>query len=113
MSLSLFNALETLFDKENQPWFHRAQYGRFLDLKHINTSVPEGMKRQQCARSKITEGCQRLSPLGKSKNPHDMFISVELALYIAMRSDKENAKPVRKWLIYEVIPHGLNKSSRS
>ena len=37
MSLALFNAvpagaIEILYDEQNQPWIHRAQYGRYLGI---------------------------------------------------------------------------------
>ena len=43
MSLALFNsvpagAIETLFDDQNQPWFKRADLGRYLgivDIRHM------------------------------------------------------------------------------
>ena len=38
-----------------------------------------------------------------------MFISVEVALYVSMRSDKKIAKLVRSWLLKDVIPRGFDK----
>ena len=113
MSLALFNAvpagaIEILYDEQNQPWIHRAQYGRYLGLQHIHTSIPKNLQHEVYNREQIV-GCQRLAPLGESKNVHDTFVSLNLALYIAMRCYKDNAKPVREWLINEVIPRGLNK----
>ena len=111
MSLALFNAgaIEVLLDANNQPFIHRAQYGRFLGLSNICMSIPEDMKRDQIARSQFEKGVNLIYPLGKLKNPHDMFISVELALYIAMRSDKEKAKVARVYLLKDIIPRGFNK----
>ena len=87
MSLSLFNAvsvgvIEVIFDENSQPWFERADMGKFLGLSRISMSIPEDMKCDQLARSQIEEGVNPIYPLGKLKNSHDMFISVELALYI-------------------------------
>ena len=41
MSLSLFNAvpIEVQNDEEDRPWFKRAHVGKFLGLKHIDTSL--------------------------------------------------------------------------
>ena len=43
MSLELFNivptgAIEVLIDEQKQPWFKRAHVGKFLGMKHIDTS---------------------------------------------------------------------------
>ena len=46
---------------------------------------------------------------GGGSNGHDKFIFAELAVYIAMRSDKTNAISVRRWLLKEVVPRGLNQ----
>ena len=56
-----------------------------------------------------SEGVKPIYPLGRSKNPHDTFISLKLALYIAMRCDKEEANTIRDWLIVDIIPRGFNK----
>ena len=47
MSLALFNAVparavEILYDEQNQPWFKRADVGKFLEITHIHTSL-EGL----------------------------------------------------------------------
>ena len=73
MSLALFNAvpagaIETLFDDQNQPWFKRADLGRYLGIidvarnfKYIKTT----------SRLKITGQCRpppRSGMLGGGKN---------------------------------------------
>ena len=105
--------IEILFDSQNQPWFKRADFGRFLELKHIVTSIPDDMKdTEQKMRSEIP-GVQSLEPrfglCGGGNNHHDNFISIKLALLIAMRSTKTKAVQARDWLISEVIPRGFNK----
>jgi hypothetical protein len=47
MSLELFNitpagSIEVLVDEQNQPWFKRAHVGKFLGIRHIDTSL-EGL----------------------------------------------------------------------
>ena len=86
MSLALFNAvpagaIEILYDEQNQPWIHRAQYGRYLGV--YNTSIPLYLKifSMRCIIDQQIIGCQRLAPLGKSKNVHDTFVSLNLALW--------------------------------
>ena len=44
MSLALFNAvsagaIETLFDDQNQPWFKRADLGRYLGIVKVKSSM--------------------------------------------------------------------------
>ena len=34
---------------------------------------------------------------GGGNNLHDTLLSVKLALYLTMRCDKKEAKPIRKW----------------
>ena len=94
--------IEILFESDNQPWFKRADFGRFLGLKDIRTSIPDDMKgMEQKIRSELQDG--------GSSNRHDNFISIKLALLIAMRSTKAEAVQARDWIISEVIPRGFNK----
>ena len=44
MYLALFNsvpagAIETLFDEQNQPWFKRADFGRYLGIVKVKNSM--------------------------------------------------------------------------
>ena len=44
MSLALFTsvpagAIETLFDDQNQPWFKRADFGRYLGIAKVKNSM--------------------------------------------------------------------------
>ena len=44
MSLALFNsvpagAIETVFDDQNQPWFKRADLGRYLGIVKVKNSM--------------------------------------------------------------------------
>ena len=91
MPLALFNsvptgAIETLFDGENKPWFKRTDLGRYLgivDIRHMFKSI------------KTTS---RLNPsLGKRKNPHDVFVNLDSALEIVVRSNKPKAVALVKW----------------
>ena len=69
-------SIEILFDADNQPWIDRAQYGKSLGLLQIYKSIPDEMECEQRARSEVDEGQKPILLLGKSKNPHDIFISV-------------------------------------
>ena len=100
MSLALFNAvpagaIETLFDDQNQPWFKRADLGRYLgivDIRHMFKGI------KTTPRLEIMGGVQNPS-LGKRKNPHDAFVNLDSALEIAVRSRKPKAVALVKWLV--------------
>ena len=118
MSLALCNnfnsKIEILLDEQDQPWIHRAQYVEWLSLPTILMSISEGMsRREQRTRAQLLSGGNRFSPRsgtrGDGKNPHDTFLSMNLALYVAMRCDKKEAIPIRNWMIKDIMPRGLNK----
>ena len=100
MSLALFNsvpagAIETLFDDQKQPWFKRADLGRYLgivDIRHMFKGI------KTTSRLEII-GVVQTPSLGKRKNPHDAFVNLESALEIAVRSRKPKAVALVKWLV--------------
>ena len=100
--LALFDAgnIEIIYDADNQRWFKRAHVGRSLGLKYIHKSIPEAMKCEQRTRSEIKEGCK---PLGRSKNPHDMFISVDCLKYILCKCTKPAAITLAKSLNFDIL----------
>ena len=102
MSLPLFNsvpvgAIETLFDDQNQPWFKRADLGRYLGIVKVKNSmhIPSHF---MCKRQDIKR-VSRPVPLGKRKNPHDAFVNLDGAIYIATNSKKEKAVALISWLV--------------
>ena len=87
MSLALFNAvaasaIETLFDDQNQPWFKLADLGRYLGIVKVKSSmhIPSHF---MCKRQDIKGVLVPTAPLGKRKNPHDVFVNLDGAIYIA------------------------------
>ena len=42
--VNLSSKIEILQDEQDQPWIHRAQYGKHLNLPQIYKSIPENMK---------------------------------------------------------------------
>ena len=93
MSVSLFNAvsprgsagapvgaIEVLLDEQNEPWFKRAHVGKFLDIKHIVTSL-EGL-----------DDCEQRSryelKMGSVQNKTDKFLSQQGLKYVINRSRK-------------------------
>ena len=102
MSLALFNsvparAVETVFDDQNQPWLKRADLGRYLGIVKVKKSmhIPSHF---MCKRQDI-EGVWPQAPLGKRKNPHDVFVNLDGAIYIATNSKKEKAAALISWLV--------------
>ena len=102
MSLALFNsvpagAIETLFDDQNQPWFERADLGRYLGIVKVKNSmhIPSHF---MCKRQDI-KGVLRPVPQSGGKNPHDAFVNLDGAVYIATNSKKEKAAALISWLV--------------
>ena len=82
-------AIETLFDDQNQLWFKRADFGRYLgivDIRHMFKGI------------KTTSKLEIMGEVGKRKNPHDAFVNLDGALEIAVRSRKPKAVALVKWL---------------
>ena len=84
-------AIETLFDDQNQPWFKRADLGRYLGIvkvKHF-MHIPSHF---MCKRQDIEGVLVPTAPLsgmrGGGKNPHDVFANLDGAIYIATNSKK-------------------------
>ena len=102
MSLALFNAvpagaIETLFDEQNQSWFKRADLGRYLGIVKVKNSmhIPSHF---MCKRQDI-KGVWPQAPIGKRKNPHDVLVNLDGAIYIAANSKKEKAAALTSWLV--------------
>ena len=77
MSLALFNsvpagAIETLFNDQNQPWFKRADLGRYLGILDIARNFKDI---KTTSRLEIM-GQEQSLPLGKRKNSHDAFVNL-------------------------------------
>ena len=94
MPVSLFNAvpagaIETILDSTNEPLFKRADLGRFLrivDMRHNFTNIATKSQFEI-----TTEGVLGDPTLGRLKNQHDVFVNLEGALEIVVRSIKPKA----------------------
>ena len=78
ISLELFRkvpagAIETLFDKQNQLLFKRADLGKYLGIRNTRDNFKEFSSHHAHPRSGI-EGAGVTYTLGRAKNPHDIFI---------------------------------------
>ena len=102
MSLELFHevpagVIETLFDEQNQPLFKRADLGKYFGISNIRDSFKDFPSHYTRLRSEI-EGAVRYDTLGRTKNPHDIFINLDDSIEMAVRSKKPKAVALVKWL---------------
>ena len=114
-SLSLFNsiptdAIETLFDSNNQPWFKQVDVGDYIgfgNIRQVTSNLPvEDKKHRSELTVRPTDGSCQVS---KSAKPHDGFISLNGLTAVIMNSRKPKARVVSRWLIQNIIPRGFNK----
>ena len=100
MSLELFQkvpagAIETLFDDQNQPLFKRGDLGKYLgieDIRHNFKDFPSHYTRPR------SEAGGWAPSLGRTTNPHDIFIGMYSSIEMALRSKKPKAVALVKWL---------------
>ena len=102
MSLELFHkvptgATEKLFNEQKQPLFKRADLGKYLGIRNIRDNFKEFSSHHAHPRSEI-EGVSVMDTLWRAKNPHDIFINLDGAIEIAVRSKKPRAVALIKWL---------------
>ena len=102
MSLELFHevpagVIETLFDEQNQPLFKRADLGKHLGIEDIRHNFRYFSSHYNCLRSDL-EGGGLAPTLGRTKNPHDIFINLDGSIEMAVRSKKPMALAIVKWL---------------
>ena len=102
MSLVLFNAvpagaIEILYDINNQPWFKRADLGRYLGIIKIRDSFTNFQAEFLKRREEIL-GAGSTGSLGRYKNSTDIFLSIDGAIEVAVRSNKPMASELARWL---------------
>ena len=98
MSLALFhitNNIEVIFDGQNQPWFKRADLGRYLSLKDIKATYRDVATK---ARNSITLRGASAALLQRNQNYTDLFYSLDGAIEVAMRSSKPMSSGLVRWL---------------
>ena len=102
MSLALFNAvptgaIETLFDDQNQPWFKRADLGRYLCILDIARNFKDIKTTSRVEIMGQGQSLPQSGMRGGGKNPHDAFVNVDGALEMVVRSRKPKAVVLVKW----------------
>ena len=109
MSLELLHevpagVIETLFNEQNQPLFKRSDLGKYLGIRNIRDNFKEFFLHHAHPRSDI-EGVRETNALARTKNPHDIFINMDSAIEIAVRSKK----PKVATLVERVSKKGVEK----
>ena len=107
MSLELFHkvpagVIETLFDNQNQPLFKRGDLGKYLGIEGIRHNLKDFPSHYTRPRSDLEAGGQAPS-LGRTKNPHDIFINLDGSIEMIVRSKNPQAVALVKWLTKNVI----------
>ena len=107
MILELFQkvpagAIQTLFDDQNQTLFKRSDLGKYLGIRNIRDNFNKVSLHHARARSEI-EGVDVTNPVRRTKYSHDIFINLESAIEIAVRSKKPKAVALVKCLIKKGI----------
>ena len=102
MSLELFHevpagAIETLFDEQNQPLFKRADLGKYLGIEDVIHNFRDLPSHHNRLRLDL-EGWGPTPTLGRTKNPHGIFINLDGSIEMAVWSKKPKAVPLVKWL---------------
>ena len=102
MGLELFHevpagAIEMLFDDQNQPLFKRADLGKYLGIRNTRDNFKDFPSHYTRLRSEI-EGVGSTNSLGRTKNPHDIFINLDGSIEIAAQSKKCKTVTLIKWL---------------
>ena len=92
-------AIETLFDDQNQPWFKRADLGRYLGILDIARNFKDIKTTPRLEIMGQGQPLPRSGMRGGGKNPHDAFVNLDSALEIAVRSRKPKVVALVKWLV--------------
>ena len=120
MSLGLFHkvpagAIETFFDDQNQPLFKRADLGKYLGIEDIKPNFKDFPLYYTHPRLDLQVG--RFTPsVGRTKNPHNIFISPDGSMEMDVRSKKPKAAALVKWLTKKGVKKyrkNINKPSQT
>ena len=103
--------IETLFDRENQPWFKRAHVGKFLEIIDIKASTRrEELREEMRERLAIPTGW--ITPPWSGPKDHqnktNIFLSVYGVMHVIVGSKKEKVKELKDYILKDIIPRGLN-----
>ena len=91
----LQGAIETVLDEQNQPLFKRADLSKYLGIEDIKSNFKDFSSHYTLRRSDL-KGVGLISSLGKTKNPHDIFINLDGSIEMDVRSQKPKAVALQK-----------------
>ena len=105
------NNIEVLVNSGDQNWFKWARIGKFLGLKHIDTSVGYLNKYEMPTRND-----KKTTPHGTwgwpgpkdHQNKTAKFLSVFRVMYVIIKSQKEKGKVIKKHILKDIVPRGLD-----
>ena len=81
-------------DSDSKPYFKRADLGRFLGIVDVKAAYRDV---GTISRKILSSGVSLTHP-SQRQNDHDMFVDLEAALEIVVRSRKPKAVELTKWL---------------
>ena len=96
--------IEVLVESEEQNWFKRAHVGKFLGLKHIDTSVGGLDKCEMLTRNNIKASLHGTGGWSGSKdhqNKTEKFLSVFGTMYVII-------KALKKHILKDIVPRGFD-----
>ena len=79
-------AIEVLVDTQNQPWFKRADLGRYLGILKVRDSFTNFQAEYIKKREEIPGAGCRSGAYGGGFNPHDVFYNLDGGIEAAMKS---------------------------
>ena len=103
--------IEMLVDSKEQNWFKWAQVGKFLGLKHIDTSV-EGLDKYEM----LAKNDKKATPDGTEgwpgpkyyQNKTEKFLSAFGAMCVIIKSQKDKGKALKKHILKDILPRGFD-----
>ena len=101
---------EMIVDSKEQNLFKRAHIGRYLGIARIITSTAKLSEEDIRSRAFLQAegGIRSIGPPGEDAQDHDMFISLTGALYVAINSQKDKGKALKKHILKDIVPRGFD-----
>ena len=118
MSLVLFqnlSCIETLFDEQNKPWFKRADLGRYLGIVNVRClTISNGVLRPRCQiNGSVVSNVGSNYTCERSKHSHDVFVNLDTALEICIRSKKTKAIALTKFLVNKGVERVVEEHQKA
>ena len=104
-----FNDIDNVDNKE-QNWFKRAHAGKFLGIVSIHRSTGNLADEDQKTRAFLQAGesVHIMNSPWEDAQGYDIFISLTGSLYVTVNSRKEKTKALKKHILKDIVPRGLD-----